>query len=868
MENEKNKDLSNIQQNEATETNEATEPKEPKQTNKTAETIEATYRAMGRRSAAKIAAHILKENIHEDNLINDIANVDYTKGHQGKTHLQEIEGFGLFVDDLYIYGYLGRGDIAYNPTGGISCTQGANGSACCIVEMLRSLVRQTIGKNSNMPHINIMHTVEIGNQTNSSILKTVAEIEKKTPIRKKWEERTTRQAFGVFVAKVDVSNITIQELQKYTPELEKSLFANGYYIYCVDYTRDFSGTMDKKELIAYLLEYGNFREEGDTDTENIENENIVLNNSSSVGRNVLTYLRKDGDSMRRVKFYNKIVSNFEAGEVRQQFGGHLYDFVYSSNERLRRLFWHPDAKSRGITRLEVSLYGRQYRLTENIGEFLISRELATVSKSKPLFYIQPAANQWQALAEKIGQCFALVDRPNHTLYFAWYGSSLTGRIAGVRIDYAKKKDKENIENLALWAISDFGFRKVPIYRMDILEYCIDRVRMSPLKAYIKGNNTKTILTPCNRPGRFTHDVLNIEISDYLPPTEFINWEWRTQKLASANDRKPTGEILEMPQLAKNKKASLLSIAEREKRNLELAEARNKTEYLHKTEKILNEKLETIRFICAKLEDLEYRKQKEEEAFNLVRGMFRNMQAQKIQEEDTGKKYYILGWMPCKFNNIVLLQNTKDREKYKIVFANTKTEKILNYFQNSFLQRETRKNKPIYFYKPIREDYTNYFILEIHPKQRFLKNGSWLEYFPVCIDPREKEKKEEIQKILKEEEELNEKAQNLYLEEMEPPEKAKDSSKCADIDEGEYRILSYSRSLFRGKTKTFLYIEKVDQPENPFLVWGHWIEEEFHKIEEKEDLDHIPQPVFCRLGMVRTTPNKKKARTCTICYNTI
>ena len=851
MKNEKNEDLSNIEQNEAT---------EPKQTDEEKETIEATYRAMGRRSAAKIAEHILKENIHEDNLINDIANVDYTKGHQGKTHLQEIEGFGLFVDDLYIYGYLGREDIAYNPTGGISCTQGANGSACCIVEMLRSLVRQTIGKNSNLPHINIMHTVEIGNQTNSSILNTIAQIEKKQPIRKKWEERTLRQAFGVFVAKVDVSNIPIQELQKYTPELEKSLFANGYYVYCVDYTRDFSGTMDKKELIAYLREDGNFRMEGETS--DIDHENIILNNSSSVGKNVLTYLRKDGDQIRRVKFYNKIVSNLEAGEVRQSFGGHLYDYVYSSNERLRRLFWHPDAKSRGITRLEVSLYGKQYRLSENIGAFLVSRELRLMSKSKPLFYIQPAANQWQALAEKIGQCFVLVDRPNHTLYFAWYGNSLTGRIAGVRIDYAKKKDKENIENLVLWAISDFGFCKVPIHRMDILEYTTDRVRMSPLKVYVKGSNTKTILTPCNKPGKFTKDVLDIEISDYLPPTEFINWEWRTQKLASANDRKPTGEILEMPQLAKNKKVSLLSLAEREKRNLELAEAKNKTEWLHKTEKILKEKIETIRFICAKLEDLENRKQKEEEAFNLVRGLFRDYQAQKIQEKDTGK-YYILGWTSSKYSNMVLLLDTTNKEKYHVVFANTKIERILKYFKSYFLQREIYKNKPVYFYKPIYDNYESYFILEIRPKEKFFKNGSWLEYFPVWIDPREEKLKVEIEKFEREEEELNEKTQNLYLEEMEPPEKAKDSNKCADIDEGEYRILSYSRSLFRGKTKTFIYIEKTDHQGSPFLVWGHWIEEEFKRI---EDLDKVPHPVLCRLGMVRTTPNKKKARTCDISYN--
>ena len=859
MENKENKDLNNIQQNEATETNEATELK---QTDEEKETIEATFKAMGKRSIRSITEHILKENIHEDNLINDIAGVDYTKNHQGKTHLQEIEGFGLFVDDLYIYGYLRKEDIVYNPKGGVSCTEGANGSACCVVEMLRSIVRQTIGKNSNMPHINIMHTVEIGNQQTSSILNTIAGIEKKTPIRKKWEERTTRQAFAVFVAKVDVSNIPIQELQKYTPELEKTLFANGYYIYCVDYTRDFSGTMDKKELIAYLREDGNFRMEGNTS--NMDSENIILNNSSSVGQNVLTYLRKDGDQMRRVKFYNKIVSNLEAGEVRQSFGGHIYDYVHSSNERLRRLFWHPDAKKRGITRLEVSLYGKQYRLSENIGDFLVSRELKLMSKNKPLFYIQPAANQWQALAEKIAQCFVLVDRPNHTAYMAWYGNSLTGRIAGVRIDYAKKNDKENIENLVLWAISDFGFRKVPIYRADILEYTTDRVRISPLKCYVKGGETKTKLTPCSKPGKFTKDVLNIDISDYLPSTEFINWEWRTQKLASSNDRKPTGDILEMPQLAKNKKISLLSLTEREKRNLELVEARKKTDWLHRTNLILKEKIETIRFICAKLEDLENRKQKEEEAFNLVRGFFRNMQAQKIQEEDTGK-YYILGWTPCKYSNIVLLLDATNTEKYKIVFANTKIERILKHFKNSFLQREARKNTPIYFYKPIYNNYESYFILEIKPKENFFKNGSWLEYFPVWIDPKEEKLREEIAKLEKEEEELNEKAQNLYLEEIEPPEKAKDANHCVDIDEGEYRILSYSRSLFRGKTKTFIYIEKTNHQENPFLVWGHWIEEEFKKI---EDLNKIPHPVLCRLGMVKTTPNKKKARLCGITYNKV
>ena len=862
MKNEKNEDLNNIEQNKTT------------KPNKENQTIEATYRAMGKRSALKIAEHILKENIHEDHLINDIANVNYTKNHQGKTHLKKIEGFPVFVDDLYIYGYLGREDIAYTPKGKITNTEGVDGSARQVVDLLREAVRDTIAKNSNIPHINIMHTVEIGNQQNSSILKTIEEIEKTTPTRKRWEKRNNRQAVAVFVAKVDVSNIEMEELQKYTLELENFLNLYGYMVYCVDYTRDFSGTMDKEELTRYLREEENFKMEGES--LDMDNENIILNNSSSVGRNVLTYTRKENNQNLRVKVYNKIVSNFEAGDVRQSFGGHLCDFVYSSNERLRRLFWHPNAKNRGISRLEVSLYGNQYRLNQNIGEFLISREFTRLVKNKPLFYIQPAANQWQALAEKINQCFALVDRPNNIIYIAWYGSSLTGRIAGVRIDYTKKKDKENIENMVLWAMSDFAFRKVPIYRMDILEYTTDSVRMSPLKAYTKPENTKTILTPCNRPRRFNKDVLNIDIADYLPPTEFIKWEWRSRTLETSDNRKPTGEIIEMPELVKNRVVSLLSITEREKRNKEIEEARNKTEYIHKTEKILNEKKpaikkETINYINGKLKELEKTREKEEEAFIMVYSMFRNIRARRIQEEDAGKKYYILGWTPSRYSHMVLLLYVDTITKiktYKVIFANTKTEKILKHFKNSFLMREEHKNQPIYYFKPLNDELEGYFILEIQTRESFFINGEWVHYYPVYIDPIEEKLREEIRKIREKEEETRKETQNFYLEETEPPQKAKYAQRCADIEEGEYRILSFSRSLFRGKTKTYLYLEKTDQPKNNFLVWGHWIEEEIKKIEEKEDnhISELIQPVFCRLGMSRTTPNKKKARTCTICYN--
>ena len=64
--------------------------------------IETTFKEMGIRADKGIAEQILKENAYENNLIADISTVDYTKVHKGKTHLQQIDGFGVFCR-RYIY---------------------------------------------------------------------------------------------------------------------------------------------------------------------------------------------------------------------------------------------------------------------------------------------------------------------------------------------------------------------------------------------------------------------------------------------------------------------------------------------------------------------------------------------------------------------------------------------------------------------------------------------------------------------------------------------------------------------------------------------------------------------------------------------
>ena len=305
--------------------------------------IEETFKRMGIRSKKNTAFHILKENVYENNLINDVSDVDYTIGNKGKTDLQEIEGYGVFVDDVYVYGYLREEDIVYSTRGDIKCTEGTNGSSHVAVNLIRTIARQTIAKKAEkVPHIHTMHTVAI-NSKNSNIVKTIKQIEKKKNVRESWKFIKGQEPKGIIELKIDLSNVSMEDLEENFVLFERELFANGFYIYCIDYTKDFSGTMSKTELIDYFCNNFNFRKEGEKEDIYLGESFItILNNDYSVGRNVLTFIYHEEGNIYRTKFYNKINSNCEAGDVRNKFGGHLYDYVYSSNFRLRNLFWEKD----------------------------------------------------------------------------------------------------------------------------------------------------------------------------------------------------------------------------------------------------------------------------------------------------------------------------------------------------------------------------------------------------------------------------------------------------------------------------------------------------------------------------------------------
>ena len=715
--------------------------------------IEETFKRMGIRNKKNSALHILKENVFESNLINDVSDVDFTIGNKGKTNLQEIKGYNVFVDDVYVYGYLREEDIVFSPRGLIKCTEGINGSSHIAVNLIRTIVRQTIAKNADkVPHVHTMHTVAIDSK-NSNIVKTVNQIEIKKNVRENWEYIKGQEAKAIIELKIDVSNVLMEDLEENFIVFERELFANGFYVYCVDYTKDFSGTLSKTKLIDYLRFNFDFKMQGEKDDiYSDESPGTILNNDKSVGGNILTYIwNKDGNIF-RTKFYNKINSNFEAGDVRSKFGGHLYDYVYSSNARLRKLFWEKEVQQRGLTRVEISYYGLQNPVSKEIGNSLIEKEIErTKILNEKLFFIQPPTKQWDLLAERIQKCFFLVDRENAFIYVAWYGNKETGRVSGVKIDYSRKKDKTDISNLIKWAVSDFGFRMVPNYVAEIIEYGEDTLKISPLRCFIKEENTATKLVPCNKPGDYNRDALFTDIQKFLPETKSIKWEWRTNSLPPFDKRKPTCEIIEMPELTKDIHVSLLSTIERQKREEELEEAKKNTLWARRAESILSSETEKLQYIFDCIRRKEKAEKEKEENLVFVSNMFKTLEPKSISNTVVGK-HYILGWSKAKYSSIVLLKSVnKENDLYNIIFANTRLEKFLKLFSPYFNTTEDRNTK-IYFYRSITSCLDNYFKISIGEKTKFFLSGRWIEYFPITVDENITSKlKTKITEIINEEE---------------------------------------------------------------------------------------------------------------------
>ena len=441
-----------------------------------------------------IVPHLAIENIFGSNLIDDIAYVDYMENSQGLTCLQPLKGLPNYIDDLYIFKYIHISEIEEETKNSnkIYLKKGKDKSASLIVKKFTSITTELFGDFCEQKIVFLVNMQNEKEKEYSTIYQTLKNIERRTnskALNGYTEFYDCKNPVAVIKYKVNTSRLPLKKVLDNLNKLEKRLNVLGAGLMSIDYTRDFSGVLEKKRMIEHFLKLG-FIEQSNNEEENKkyyiideytkfhiweektvkeEDENEfkskikIIDSDTTCGRNAFKYIKNIGPVCCVVKYYNKIVSNFEAGDVQKKIGTHLAEYAYThSCDHLEKTFRHPGVVKRGLTRLEISIHGFDPKI--NYSKML--EEEFNLVKHARIFHIQPGAEQWLRLTKHITQCALFANKATQEITIFWYGSSITKRAAGV----TKKLKKENIdanpkewEHAIKWMMLNYGFSGVPIY---------------------------------------------------------------------------------------------------------------------------------------------------------------------------------------------------------------------------------------------------------------------------------------------------------------------------------------------------------------------------------------------------------------------
>ena len=586
--------------------------------------------------------------------------------------------------------------------------------------------------------------------------------------------------------------------------------------------------------------------------------------------------------------YNKIVSNFEAGEIREQFGGHLADYVDCPNEHLQKTFASPDVQARGCTRIEVSLYAFSDRTPETADEVVESVLQLVSPKSGPLFLVQPAIQQYKNFAKAIDRCFVLADRPEGYIYVCWYAHTKTKRLAGIRIQpSACTVEKDNLWKKAIdWSIGDFGFRNCPIFFAEILLVEEDTFHISNLQCYTKNKNTKTILAACRKPTQVRKTTLDPK--EYLPSTDTIEWTWRKTKCCNAIGVEASKYTFqEMPEIAAKRSVSLLSTRKREY-VLEQIEEELQTElWKEKANNLLvamqKEHQENIQKRREELEDIQKRIEENEEHMHNSAWM-RCIVEQTLRKDTqpisilSGQKWAILGYRKSttSFPRVVV-------GKYEggipfCIWANTKLAKLLEETKK-YMEIDCDKYERTIAWLP--REYPHLYdageeckdkdrlaiCIQVGQQKSFVaKDQKNIFYYPVEVVelPTNEDLPSIREKILEEMQDQTAPHAMEYLHECENAPISTLQKNTKDLECGVYMCRKYAETVYRKKSRIVLFLVPTQENGMPTTdveipTYGYFVEKEIERMGGIEALYRTKQPILCRIGSEKTTANNKKEK---------
>ena len=423
----------------------------------------------------KTKAETLLYNITRVLNTNDTADIDFTLGGTNNKELKPL--CSRFCDNIIVYFIISEDIIKHNKTltNYIKCKETNDDQQEEDKEESNKEDRQL---NRVLKEIapflanNTEHIKELFNKFDIPINKTNIK-----PTSFKVDKGNIKQFIKVSLPDAPLDKILNIVCSK---EIIKEFNNNGIFINDIDITQDYSGTINKKDVIDYLLNKPDFRKEGDTcntldeytsdTTDELEdygdliNEEIyneeelnrinsrystnkpiktIIDNNNSVGANCLTFITNSYFGAVRYKFYNKFVQSMESPSVRGRVGNHYSHWTNNPEQILKESI--NKSLDTGLLRLEITYYIENQAITE---EYINEHFDYLVSLLPPrLIFYNSISKQWMLLLGAIKYNLCIVDVDNSLAMFSYSINKLTNKISGFYIKNTTTNKLSNILKL-------------------------------------------------------------------------------------------------------------------------------------------------------------------------------------------------------------------------------------------------------------------------------------------------------------------------------------------------------------------------------------------------------------------------------------
>ena len=204
----------------------------------------------------------------------------------------------------------------------------------------------------------------------------------------------------------------------------KFLSDNIIFINDIDFTQDFSGLINKEQVIDYLINNCDFRMQGSYDLAT----HTILDNDYKISRNCLTFIKHTNNGDIRYKFYNKFVQSLESPSVKDLVGSHIGDYISNPNDKLKKAIML--AKGTGILGLEITFY--RHATNEKLTKEIIFDHMNYLKELLPseLIYHKSINNQFNLVYNNILHIICIYTPQFNTALKTLFQNSLTGKSNG------------------------------------------------------------------------------------------------------------------------------------------------------------------------------------------------------------------------------------------------------------------------------------------------------------------------------------------------------------------------------------------------------------------------------------------------------